>query len=159
MIRQLRELDERPLLFISLWDLHPEVEPVHDLLRVRQYALALREVADRFIERCRDLAVRAGEHDIARENGGRLINLMFGVPDRHSAPLFAFNEFQARNEQTEHRGFWRLAAGLIDAFRNPRSHGRDAGFTPSEAFEWLCFLSTMHRLLDRVSYLGRDEVD
>lgn len=62
----MRELDERPLLFISLWDLHSEVEPVLDLLRVRQYALALRDVADRFIERCRDLAVRAGEEDIAR---------------------------------------------------------------------------------------------
>lgn len=155
----MRELDERPLLFISLRDLHPEVEPVLDLLRVRQYALALRDVADRFIERCRDLAVRAGEEDIARANGGRLIDLMFGAEDRRIRPLFAFNGFEERNEQTEHRGFWRLASGLIDAFRNPRSHGRDAGFTPSEAFEWLCFLSTMHRLLDRVNYLGRGEAE
>ncbi len=158
-MRLMREPDPKPILFISIWELHPETRRAHSLLQAGEYSLALREVADRFIERCRELAKQADELEVARLNGGPMIRRMFEVKGQGGVPLFAFNEFESRNEQTEHRGLWQLSAGLVDALRNPRSHGHESGFPPVEAFEWLCFLSTMHRLLDRVSYLGRDEAD
>lgn len=151
-MRQMRQPDPKPILFASIWELHPETEPVHNLLQSGEYSLALREMADRFIERCRDLARQAEELAIADLPGGRLIQRMFAYEGRDGVPLFAFNAFESRSEKTEHRGFWRLAAGLVDALRNPRSHGYESGITPLEAFTWLCFLSAMHSLLDRVVY-------
>ena len=153
----MRAPDGKPMLFISVWDLHPETEMAHDLIRIGHYSLALREVADRFIERCRDLARDANELRIARQPGGQLIRSMFAAPDLETKPLFAFNECGTRNERTEQRGLWNLAQGLIDAFRNPRSHGHDAGFSPAEAFVWLGFLSAMHDLIDTARYLGPSE--
>lgn len=161
-MRLMQEPDPKPILFISIWELHPETRRAHNLLQAGEYSLALREVADRFIERCRELAKQADLMDVARLPGGRMIERMFGFEGRERAPLFAFNAFESHNEQTEHRGFWQLSAGLVDALRNPRSHGHESGFPPVEAFAWLCFLSAMHRLLDRVSYQperGRDEAD
>ena len=153
-MRQMQAPDDKPMLFISVWDLHPETEMAHDLIRIGHYSLALREVADRFIERCRGLARDANELRIARQPGGQLIRSMFAAPDLETKPLFAFNECGTRSERTEQRGLWHLAQGLVDAFRNPRSHGHDAGFSPAEAFVWLGFLSAMHELIDAARYLG-----
>ena len=151
----MRDPDPKPLLFISIWELHPETRRAHSLIQAGEYSLALREVADRFIERCYELARQVEEPAMARLRGGRLIEAMFGTSGRDIRPLFSFNSFETLNEQAEHRGFWRLAAGLIDLLRNPRSHGHEAGLAPADAFSWLCFLSAMHGLLDRVSYFGR----
>ena len=103
-MRLMREPDPKPILFISIWELHPETRRAHSLLQAGEYSLALREVADRFIERCRELAKQADELEIARLHGGLMIRRMFEVEGQGGVPLFAFNAFESRNEQTEHRG-------------------------------------------------------
>ena len=53
-------------------------------------------------------------------------------------------------ERDEHNGYRSLSVGLAQALRNVLSHTDDYGLSAISAFEWLCFISAMHRRLDDV---------
>ena len=51
-------------------------------------------------------------------------------------------------ERDDHNGYRFLGAGLMLAIRNVMTHTDEHDLTPTEAFEWLAFISAMHRRLD-----------
>ena len=119
-------------------DLHSETNVAHSLLRDGYSALAVQEAAQRFINRVQETVER---RDLDGEN---LINHVFS----EQSPMLAFSERQTLREQDEHRGYFRLAAGLVIHVRNALAHKAGAAMDPTEAMEWLGFISVMHRRLD-----------
>ena len=123
---------------LALGDLHEETRLAHDLFRDGHRQEAVRKAAQRFLNR---LSERA-EHP--KKQGTALVNLAFS----EDAPLLAFTARATRAERDEHNGYRFLGAGLTLAIRNVMTHTDDRGLTPAEAFEWLAFISAMHRRLD-----------
>ena len=134
---------------LSLANLHGETRLAHDLLRDGYFALAVQEASQRFINRVQEIAER---YDM---DGVSLINHAFS----EDAPHLAFSARQTLREKDEHRGFRQLAAGLVTAVRNVLAHQAGAEMDPIEAFEWLAFISTMHRRLDRADRVAQARND
>ena len=137
---------ERPDHFgLDLSSLHDETRVAHDLMRDGYSALAVQEAAQRFINRVQELTER---HDL---DGADLINHVFS----EERPLLAFSARETMREKDEHRGYHRLAVGLVTAIRNVLTHEAGAEMDPVEAFEWLAFISAMQRRLDQVDRVAR----
>ena len=135
-------LTEQPL---ALSDLHSEMGLAHDLMRDGYPALAVQEASQRFINRIQEIT---GRRDM---DGVSLINHVFS----EDTPLLAFSPRETLLEKDEHRGYHQLAVGLVTAVRNVLSHQAAVEMDPTEAFEWLAFISAMHRRLDRANRVGR----
>ena len=146
--------DQRDPSRLSLADLHPETRSVHQLFRAGFFAEALRSAAQRYINRVGDLV---GPDELERRGqpsnltGTRLIDLSFGGTN----PVLAPGPRASRSRQSERDGYHQLARGLTLALRNVLSHDDEYVFDETEAFEWLAFISAMHRRLDQVGRTPR----
>lgn len=118
---------------------HPELDPSWGLFRDGHYDEAVRKASQRFINRVQGLVDRP---DL---DGAGLIEKTFSS----QSPLLAFNDRATPTQRDEHDGYRFLAAGLTRALRNVLSHVDDYGLGETSAFEWLVFISAMHRRLDR----------
>ena len=138
---------------LTLDNLHGETESAHDLFRDGHLQEAVRKAAERYINR---VAERADHPDVADRQGKSLIDRAFSEKD----PILAFSSETpaewTRMERDEHNGHRFLGVGLTLAVRNVMTHADDRGLTPTEALEWLAFISAMHRRLDDVQQLPRD---
>ena len=132
-------------LELELSSLHDETRLAHDLMRDGYSALAVQEAAQRFINRVQELTER---RDM---DGVSLIDHVFS----EDKPLLAFSARETLVEKDEHRGYHRLAVGLATAIRNVLTHQAGAEMDSVEAFEWLAFISAMHRRLDRTDRVAR----
>ncbi len=126
---------------LRLVDLHHETRVAHSLMRDSYSALAVQEAAQRYINRVQEIA---GRHDL---DGVSLINHVFS----ENTPLLTFSARKTPLEANEHRGYHRLAVGLVTAVRNVLAHQAGVDMDSTEALEWLAFISVMHRRLDRAN--------
>ena len=145
---------EHPLLVASLWDMHPETRCAFEYIQRRDYRNAVREAAERFVERASEMADAEGEVRLAARTGAALIDGMFLIRPNGSLPLFAFNDLNSRISRTEHRGLTDLARGVVSGARHPLSYRHPRVIRPKSAFWWLAAISLLHEYLDDVTYLG-----
>lgn len=127
---------------LTLDDLHSETGIAHSLFRDGHHQDAVRKAAQRYINRVAELA--ADDPGSRDRQGVDLINRVFSE-DR---PVLAFNPRLSLTERDDHNGYRFLGTGLTLAVRNVMTHTDDRGLTPTEALEWLAFISAMHRRLD-----------
>ena len=71
-------------------------------------------------------------------------------------PLLTFNERKTLLERDAHDGYRFLAVGLTRSVRNVLTHHDDYGLSEVEAWEWMAFISAMHRLLDGAQQVTAD---
>lgn len=100
---------------------------------------AVRKASQRFINRVQGWVNRPDLDGVA------LINKVFSS----EAPLLIFNDRSTPIERDEHDGYRFLAVGLASALRNVVTHHDDYGLDHETAWEWLVFISAMHRRLDQ----------
>lgn len=131
----------------ALFDrLHQEVHIGHALFRDAHYDESVRKAAQRFVNRVQELASRS---DL---DGAALMNQAFS----NDKPLLVFNERETRIERDIHDGYRFLAVGLTRSVRNVLTHHDNYDLSEVEAWEWLAFISAMHRLLDGVQQVTED---
>lgn len=131
---------------LTLDDLHGETEIAHGLFRDGHWQEAVRKAAERYVNR---IAERADHPDAQNRQGKNLIERVFS----EDSPILTLNSHESLNEWTltdrdEHNGYRFLGAGLMLAIRNVMTHTDEHDLTPTEALEWLAFISAMHRRLD-----------
>ena len=132
--------DTPPGALLSLTgQLHSELHLALGLFEDGHYDDALRKASQRFINRVQELVDRP---DL---DGSGLIDKTFSS----QSPLLAFNGRSTPLERDEHDGYRFLAAGLTRALRNVVTHHNNYGFSATTAWEWLVFVSAMHRRLDQ----------
>lgn len=129
---------------LTLDDLHSETGIAHDLFRDGHHQDAVRKAAQRYVNRVAELA--ADDPGSRDRQGVDLINRVFS----EDSPVLAFNPRLSLTERDDHNGYRFLGTGLTLAIRNVMTHTDDRGLTTAEAFEWLAFISAMHRRLDDV---------
>ena len=129
---------------LTLDDLHSETGIAHHLFRDGHHQDAVRKAAQRYVNRVAELA--ADDPGSRDRQGVDLINRVFS----EDSPVLAFNPRLSLTERDDHNGYRFLGTGLTLAIRNVMTHTDDHGLTPAEAFEWLAFISAMHRRLDDV---------
>lgn len=129
---------------LTLDDLHEEMQLVHDLFHDGHAQEAVRKAAQRYVNRVAELA--ADDPDSRDRQGVDLINRVFS----EDSPVLAFNPRASLTQRDDHNGYRFLGVGLMLAVRNVMTHTDDRGLTTAEAFEWLAFISAMHRRLDDV---------
>ena len=127
---------------------HPELHSSFDLFRDEYYDEAVRKASQRFLNRVRELANRP---DL---DGMALLNKTFSA----DAPLLAFNDRETIAERDEHDGYRFLCVGLAQALRNVLTHHDDYGLDLCTAWEWLVFISAMHRRLDQAQQVVPDHI-
>ncbi len=131
---------------LNLEDLHDDVRVAEDLIRHGFYREAVQKAAERFNVR---VAILAERPDLS---GSALANTIFS----EDKPLLAFSEErQYAAERDIHNGFRFLSLGLNLGVRNLYTHVIDLPVERTEAFEWLSFMSAMHRRLDRTTQSQR----
>lgn len=118
--------------------LHLETRIGLNLFNDAHYDESVRKVAQRFVNRVQELVNRP---DL---DGSALMNAVFS----DKKPLLAFNERDTPMERDVHDGYRFLAVGMTRAVRNVLTHHDNYGLQQVEAWEWLAFISAMHRLLD-----------
>ncbi len=126
--------------------LHPEVHIGRDLFRDGYYDESVRKAAQRFVNRVQE---RASRSDL---DGTALMNQAFS----DDKPLLVFNERGTRIERNIHDGYRFLAVGLTRGVRNVLTHHDNYDLSEVEAWEWLAFISAMHRLLDAAQQVTED---
>lgn len=126
--------------------LHSETYVGLDLFGDAYYDEAVRKVSQRFVNRVKELA---GRPDL---DGTALMEQAFSAQQ----PLLAFNERETLLERDVHDGYRFLAVGLTRAVRNVLTHRDSYGLSRIEAWEWLAFVSAMHRLLDEAQQVTAD---
>ena len=118
---------------------HFEVERALALFGDGHHDEAVRKASQRFINRVQGWVNRPDLDGVA------LINKVFSS----EAPLLIFNDRSTPIERDEHDGYRFLAVGLASALRNVVTHHDDYGLDYEAAWEWLVFVSAMHRRLDQ----------
>lgn len=118
---------------------HFEVERSLALFEDGHNDEAVRKASQRFINRVQEWVNRPDLDGVA------LINKVFSA----DAPLLIFNDRSTPIERDEHDGYRYLAVGLASALRNVVTHHDDYGLDQETAWEWLVFISAMHRRLDQ----------
>ena len=107
---------------------------------------AVRKASQRFVNRVKELANRP---DL---DGAALIEQTFSA----QKPLLAFNDRKTPLDRDEHDGYRFLAFGLTRALRNVFTHHDGYGLDANEAWEWLVFISAMHRRLDQAQQVAAE---
>ena len=130
----------------ALGTLHHELDLALGLFRDGYYDEALRKASQRFINRIQELVNRP---DL---DGAGLIEKSFSS----QSPLLAFNNRETPIERDEHDGYRFLAAGLTRALRNVVTHHDNYGLDAIAAWEWLAFVSAMHRRLDQAEQITEE---
>ena len=131
-------------LGIGVEFLHHELDLALGLFLDGYYDEALRKASQRFINRIKELTNRP---DL---DGSGLIEKTFSA----KSPLLEFNGRETPIERDEHDGYRFLAAGLARALRNVVTHHDSYGFDAMPAWEWLVFVSAMHRRLDEAEQVA-----
>ena len=141
---------------IALGDLHEETRIGHALFRDGFFQEAVRSVAERYSNRLAEIVQRTEARD--RRNRS-LIERVFS--EHH--PILTFPTFavratsdggedvhplSTREGRDEHNGYRFLGVGMTMAVRNVFTHADTYRISELEAFEWLAFISAMHRRLD-----------
>ena len=127
---------------LTLDDLHGETGIAHRLFRDGYHQDAVRKAAQRYVNRVAELA--ADDPGSRDRQGVDLINRVFS----EDSPVLAFNPRLSLTERDDHNGYRFLGTGLTLVIRNVMTHTDEHGLTPTEALEWLAFISAMHRRLD-----------
>lgn len=139
-------LSPTPSLEPSLRFLHHELDLALGPFVDGYYDEALRKASQRFINRIKELVNRP---DL---DGSGLIEKTFSA----QSPLLAFNSRATPIERDEHDGYRFLAAGLTRALRNVVTHLDNYGLDATTAWEWLVFISAMHRRLDQAEQIAEE---
>ena len=126
--------------------LHSETHVGLRLFGDAYYDESVRKAAQRFMNRVQELANRP---DL---DGTALIEHAFSA----QKPLLIFNERTTILERDAHDGYRFLAVGLTRALRNVLTHHDNYGLDKIQAWEWLAFISAMHRLLDGAQQATED---
>lgn len=142
-----------PVRELHLDELHPDTQSAHKLLTDGHGADAVRRAAQRFINRVGALSDPESSDD--QLDGVPLIHAAFD----QNAPLLTFSTRSTRVERNEHDGYRNLAIGLVLGLRNVVTHADEYPIDQREAFEWLAFISAMHRRLDDVDRMPRTSSD
>lgn len=127
---------------------HPELGLALGLFRDGHFDDAVRKASQRFINRVQELANRP---DL---DGAGLIEKTFSS----QTPLLAFNDRSTSFERDEHDGYRFLAVGLTRALRNAVTHHDNYGMDDATAWEWLVFISAMHRRLDQAVQVTENSI-
>ncbi len=131
------------LYLASLKSFHTEVAIASRLFEDGHYDEAVRKASQRFVNRVQELADRPDLDGVA------LMNKSFS----DKSPLLEFNDRETLIERDEHNGYRFLTVGLTQAVRNVVTHHDNYGLGPVSAFEWLAFISAMHRRLDQAQQI------
>lgn len=133
-----------PSAAIGIEDLHPEVQIARTLIESGHFQEAVRKAAERFINRVAFEAERQDMHGVS------LMNHVFSADE----PVLVFSEQRfTPTQRSLHNGYRSLAVGLTEAVRNVYTHQDELSVSGVEAFEWLGFISAMHRRMDRAEQL------
>lgn len=132
---------------LALEGLHTETTLAHRLFRDGHWQEAVRKAAERYVNRVGELA---DDPEAQGDHGSALINKAFSEQE----PILAFNSRETLTERNEHNGYRFLGVGLTLAVRNVMTHTDELDLTEVEAFEWLAFISAMHRRLDGAQQLA-----
>ncbi|MXX32136.1 MAG: hypothetical protein F4Z51_07885 [Chloroflexi bacterium] len=125
---------------LSLAHFHSEVQVAVDLFEAGFLQEAVRKAAERFINR---VAEKAEREDLV---GQSLVNHVFSA----DSPVLVFTEERvSATDRNWHDGYRALASGLSTGVRNVYTHLDTLPVDEVEAWEWLGFISAMHRRLDR----------
>jgi uncharacterized protein (TIGR02391 family) len=129
----------RAIRAFSDLDLHPEIgRATSTLFATGHYANAVEDackVLDMLVK------MRSGRSDIS---GTELMQTAFSP----KAPLLRFNDLVSDTDRSEQQGMMFLFAGAMLALRNPRAHELIKD-NPEQALEYIGFLSTLAKALDR----------
>ncbi len=128
---------------VHVGQFHFEVERALALFEDGHHDEAVRKASQRFINRVQGWVNRPDLDGVA------LINKVFSS----EAPLLIFNDRSTPIERDEHDGYRFLAVGLASALRNVVTHHDDYGLDQEAAWEWLVFISAMHRRLDQAEQM------
>lgn len=124
-------------------DFHTEVGIASGLFMDGHYDDAVRKASQRFLNRVQELADRP---DL---DGVSLMNAALSK----DSPILAFSDRETLKERDEHDGYRLLAVGLTRAVGNVFTHHDEYGLEAVPAFEWIAFISAMHRRLDEAQQI------
>ncbi len=139
---------------LNLTNLHRETELAHPLFLDGHYPDAVRKAAERWLNRVAEIADHPDRPEIQQRFGSDLVNWVLS-PKR---PLISFPMDSPRAERTFFSGYHSLGLGLTLAVRNVMTHADHYPLAQAEAYEWLGFISAMHRHLDRAYQIAPSEV-
>ena len=139
-----------PRSLLRLAELHAEVQIATDLFEAGFLQEAVRKAAERFSNR---VAEKAERQDLTGKD------LMYQVFSSDKPSLVFSEERSSAAERNWHEGYRSLAAGLASGVRNVYTHLDRVTVSEIEALEWLCFISAMHRRLDRASQYVPPPID
>ena len=145
-------IERAPRRFVSAAQrLHPDTQLAHGLLIDGHGTEAVRRAAQRFINRVAALVYPEEDERGDQQDGVPLMAAAFA----REAPLLSFSRMSTRVERNEHDGYRNLAIGLALGLRNVATHADEYPMDHDGAFEWLAFISAMHRRLDGVDRVHR----
>lgn len=129
--------------------MHFETRPAHDLLKDGHFAEAVRIASQRYLDRIEVIAVQSNLSELRNARGRTAVRRLFEIQNNPlGGPHVQLNQLSSPYEQNEQEGYFNLAYGMILGLRNPTTHGASVEMAEAEAFEWVAFISAMHRRLD-----------
>ena len=131
--------------------MHAETRPAHDLLKDGHFAEAVRVASQRYLDRIERIAALSNLPELRNARGRTAARRLFELQNNPlGGPHIQLNQLSSPYERNEQEGYFNLAYGMILGLRNPATHGASAEMGEAEAFEWIAFISAMHRKLDAV---------
>lgn len=129
--------------------MHSETRPAHDLLKDGHFAEAVRLASQRYLDRIEKIAARSELPELRNARGRTAARRLFELQNNPlGGPHLQLNQLSTAYERNEQEGYFNLAYGMILGLRNPTTHGASTEMVEAEAFEWIAFISAMHRRLD-----------
>lgn len=148
-------LDRRRTALMALSEMHPETGAAHDLLRDGHFVEAIRSASQRYLDRIEGIAYASEHPELRKARGRTAARRLFELQNNPlGSPHLRFNELSTESELNQQEGYFNLAYGLILSLRNPATHDPDMEVSEAEAFEWIAFISVMHRRLDAAIVVG-----
>lgn len=129
--------------------MHSETRPAHDLLKDGHFAEAVRSASQRYLDRIERIAAESDLTGLRNARGRTVARRLFELQNNPlGGPHVQLNQLSSPYERNEQEGYFSLAYGMILGLRNPTTHGAGTEMGEAEAFEWIAFISAMHRRLD-----------
>ena len=145
----------RRTALLSLSEMHPETRSAHSLLRDGHFSEAVRSASQRYLDRIEEIASASERPELRGVRGSMAARRLFEIQNNPlGGPHLRFSELSTTSEENEQEGYFHLAYGMIRGLRNPTSHGAGIEISEAEAFEWIAFISVMHRRLDAATVVG-----
>lgn len=127
---------------LELRNAHPIISHYcKEELLAENYFHSVLEAAKSVFDRIREISE-------VREDGGRLIDSVFGG----DSPILIINNFISESDKSEHKGFSNLLKGLYGMFRNPTAHEVKIKWKINEedALDIMSLISYCHKRIDHI---------